>query len=124
MPLFGLSSAKVVDEYAPGRPAGDNSAFDVAVEYARNGKRGLVGAECKYTDTLSPTEYRRDSCVDLHLRAMIGASDVASFAVITYADFIARAQQQDLSWSDREWTMLFWARYCGMSLSEPAFEEA
>lgn len=187
LPLFGLGGAKVVGihfEYAPGKPAGDNSAFDVAVEYTRNGRRGLVGVECKYTDTFSPTEYRRETYVDLHRNGsstfkesyealtssrynqlfrnqlvgeglrqrgtfdevhvrlfcapddrearetgenfaeMISASEVASFAVITYKEFIAKAQQQDLSWPDREWTMLLWARYCGMYLSDPAFEEA
>lgn len=184
-PLFGLEGIEVVAihfEYAPGKPAGDNSAFDVAVEYRRAGRRGLVGVECKYTDTFSPTEYKRDTYENLfksssafeasyetltssrfnqlfrnqlvgeglrqrgdfdevHVRlfcspsdqearatgqafsGLVKASGNASFGVITYQDFIAAAQRQALDWEDREWTMLLWARYCGLCLSDRAYEE-
>lgn len=187
VPLFGLGAAEVVAihfEYAPGKPAGDNSAFDVAVEYTRAGRRGLVGVECKYTDTFSPTEYQREAYVQLHQKGsstfkesyekltssrynqlfrnqlvgeglrrggkfdevhvrlfcapgdqearetgasfadMISSSEAASFGVVTYEEFIATAQRQELSWSDREWTMLLWARYFGIQLSDQAFQEA
>jgi len=40
------------------------------------------------------------------------------FTVITYSDFINKAQQLNLTWEQREWTMLLWARYCGLQLSE------
>lgn len=45
-------------EHAPShgkRP--DNSAFDVALEVTVKGQRGLIGLECKYTDTFSAEEY-------------------------------------------------------------------
>lgn len=187
MPLFNINDADVVAihfEYAPRRPIEDNSAFDVAIEYRRGPRRGLVGVECKYTDTFSPTEYTREAYLDLfhgapatflanyeeltsarfnqlfrsqllaeglrqrgdfdevHVRLfcapqdqkalstgqefaqMIGASDRTSFGVITYESFIATAQEQPLEWPDREWTMLLWARYCALSLSEEAYKEA
>lgn len=186
VPLFGQEGAEVVAihfEYAPAKPAGDNSAFDVAVEYRRAGRRGLIGVECKYTDTFSPTEYTRDTYIQLHKNAsstfkgsyetltssqynqlfrnqlvgeglrqrgdfdevhvrlfcapgdqearatgerfsrMINASEATSFGVITYEDFITTAQQTALEWSDREWTMLLWARYCALSLSDRAYKE-
>lgn len=185
-PLFGIRDAEVTAihfEYSPGKPAGDNSAFDVAVEYRRAGRKGLVGVECKYTDTFSPTEYKRGAYEDLYQAAsstfnesydiltssrfnqlfrnqlvgeglrrrgdfdevhvrlfcapgdkegrstgevfskMINASEATSFGVITYEDFISTAQQQPLEWADREWTMLLWARYCGMLLSDRAYRE-
>lgn len=187
MPLFRLKDAQVEAihfEYAPRRPAGDNSAFDVAVEYKRRGRRGLVGVECKYTDTFSPTEYRRAAYEqvyesglstfkgsyetltssrynqlfrnqlvgeglrqrgdfdEVHVRLfcapgdsearatgngfaqMINPSETASFGVLTYEDFLAAAQQQELDWTDREWTMLLWARYCALVLSDRAYEES
>lgn len=40
------------------------------------------------------------------------------FTVITYADFIEKTQQLNLTWYQREWTMLLWARYCGFQLSD------
>lgn len=42
--------------------------------------------------------------------------DKSSFTVMTYRDFIYTVQQLDLSWEQREWTMLLWGRYCGLGL--------
>ncbi len=43
-------------EYSPGRRKskylGDNSAFDVFVEYTKGGKRGFIGIEVKYSESL------------------------------------------------------------------------
>ena len=50
----------VVFEYAPGENfTNDNSAFDVAFEVMAGSQSGLVGFECKYTDTFSSTAYRK-----------------------------------------------------------------
>lgn len=51
-------------EYAPENKkdhTNDNSAFDVALEVSIGDKTGLIGIECKYTETFSPTEYSTDS---------------------------------------------------------------
>ncbi len=41
------------------------------------------------------------------------------FIVIHYEDFIKAIQLLDnISWEDREWTMMLWARYIGLQLSE------
>lgn len=45
------------------------------------------------------------------------------FKIITYADFIQEVQRLELTWEQREWTMLLWARYCGLSLSKNIFEQ-
>ena len=49
-------------EYAPNASKnGDNSAHDIALEFISNeGKRGLIGLECKYTEPFSPTVYQKD----------------------------------------------------------------
>lgn len=45
---------KVEFEYSPPeRFTGDNSAFDIALKVKDGEKRGLIGLECKYTDTFS-----------------------------------------------------------------------
>jgi len=41
-----------------------------------------------------------------------------NFRIITYRDFLSSLQKMDLSWQQREWSMLFWARYCGTELSK------
>ncbi len=53
----------VLFEYAPTPKrdyTNDNSAFDIAIEVRTNGGLGLIGVECKYTESFSPTEYRTD----------------------------------------------------------------
>ena len=50
----------IMFEYAPTPKemyTNDNSAFDVAIEVEVNGKTGLIGIECKYTETFSPKIY-------------------------------------------------------------------
>lgn len=41
-----------------------------------------------------------------------------NFRILTYKDFLSSLQKLDLSWEQREWSMLFWARYCGTQLSK------
>lgn len=49
-------------EFAPEeRYTNDNSAFDVAFEVRAGDKTGLLGLECKYTDSFSATEYDKDA---------------------------------------------------------------
>ena len=49
---------KVIFEYAHEENyTSDNSAFDVAFEVVRDEQKGLIGLECKYTDTFSSIAY-------------------------------------------------------------------
>ena len=49
---------RVIFEFAPKENyTNDNSAFDIAFEVAKGNQTGLIGLECKYTDTFSSTVY-------------------------------------------------------------------
>ena len=51
---------RVVFEFAPvEKYTNDNSAFDVAFEVMADSQIGLIGLECKYTDTFSQREFDR-----------------------------------------------------------------
>jgi hypothetical protein len=50
--------------------------------------------------------------------------DPSSFHVITYARFLEELQQLPLPWPEREWSMMLWARYCALELSEAASRSA
>jgi len=52
----------------------------------------------------------------LDYRRMLVDAEV-QFQTINYGAFISSLQMIDLSWNDREWSMMLWARYMGMSLS-------
>jgi hypothetical protein len=172
---------KVIFEFAPKeRYTNDNSAFDIAFEVYIGNQSGLIGLECKYTDTFSSTEYDKPVYKEIfnksssfatnydnlkfskynqlfrnqliaegliqnnkydfvrtglfcyeqdksaietgqELKQMLTNPD--NFKVITYRNFIENVQLLDLDWQRREWTMLLWARYCGIVLSEPIYQE-
>ncbi len=44
------------------------------------------------------------------------------FLIITYEQFIETMQKLDLSWEQRVQTMLLWARYLGLELSEATYQ--
>lgn len=44
-----------------------------------------------------------------------------NFKIITYADFISATQKQELTWQQREESMMLWARYSGLGLSQQSF---
>lgn len=160
---------------------GDNSAFDVIVEYVTSGNKSeMLGLECKYVDDLTSKEYdyasyrttyessrerflqdygfyrRREFnqlfrsqliayayerktgvkircglfCSQLDAGALKTARDFqaalsggdSDFLILTHEEFIERIQKMETDWSTREWTMMLWARYAGLKLSERAYD--
>lgn len=185
---------RIYFEFAPPENyTGDNSAFDVALEIECGNTFGLLGLECKYTDTFSAknrstgsyygaegTEHYGDYSTifnnalehfkssyeefvnsskfnqlfrnELIAQASLQHGDYdfvrtglfcheddtvvktginfqkklhngeKRFLIITYQNFIKIWQQLDISWELRELSMLLWARYCGIQLSEAIVE--
>lgn len=167
---------KVLFEYAPEENyTNDNSAFDVAIEVESKNQRGLIGLECKYTDTFSAKEYDKTAYQSIYRNSSAFTCDYKeyvksdynqlfrnqliaeallqndeydfaitglfchqddkameigkqfqamlkggkeTFQIITYQSFIESIQKLDLSWEQRELSMMLWARYCGVKLSE------
>jgi len=44
------------------------------------------------------------------------------FKVMIYRDFIEKVQKLDISWEQRELSMMLWARYCGLQLSHQVYQ--
>ena len=172
---------EVIFEFAPKeRYTEDNSAFDIAFEVKIGKRKGLIGLECKYTDSFSATSYHKQAYKDIYQKStsftagyeqlkaikynqlfrnqLIAEAliqndkykfvktglfcyhednsaistakglqkmlkDPKSFTIITYKDFIENLQRLELDWRQREWTMLLWARYCAMILSDSVVEK-
>lgn len=61
---------QVIFEFAPiENYTNDNSAFDVAIEVMIGNRTGLLGLECKYTDTFSQKEYKKDEYLQIYERS-------------------------------------------------------
>ncbi len=46
----------------------------------------------------------------------------ARFSILTYQGFLETMQRLALDWETRKWTMLLWARYLGLELSEETYK--
>lgn len=67
---------RVIFEYAPiEKYTKDNSAFDIAFEVEKDDEIGLIGWECKYTDTFSATEYDKLSYRELFSKSVSFIAD-------------------------------------------------
>jgi len=58
-------------EYANNQNKYDNSAFDIAFNVNDGSKKGIIGFECKYTDSFSPTEYDKPAYQSIYQNSEI-----------------------------------------------------
>lgn len=76
---------RVLFEFAPKeRYTDDNSAFDIAFEVSIGDKTGLIGLECKYTDTFSSKEYDKPAYREIFNKSSSFAADYDSLKVSKY----------------------------------------
>ena len=76
---------RVIFEYAPNENyTNDNSAFDVAFEVMRKNEFGLIGLECKYTDSFSQKEYDKDEYREIFRQSNIFAKEYETFISARY----------------------------------------
>jgi hypothetical protein len=73
-------------EFAPNAAFnGDNSAHDVAIDFvSTDGKKGLIGLECKYTEPFSPTVYRKEEYKNIYAES---DAFINSYDELTSSDF-------------------------------------
>ena len=94
---------RVIFEFAPvEKYTNDNSAFDVAFEVMADNQSGLIGLECKYTDTFSQKEYDKaeyrhifDQSKRKVFAAMYGEFTTARFNQLFRNQLIAEALVQN-----------------------------
>lgn len=71
---------RVIFEFAPEENfLNDKSAFDIAFEVMRGIDKGLIGYECKFTDTFSQKKYTRDEYSEIFLKSNIFGEDYETY---------------------------------------------
>jgi len=71
---------RVIFEFAPKENyTHDNSAFDVAFVVERKNETGLIGFECKFTDTFSPTEYDKEEYREIYRHSNIFTKEYEAY---------------------------------------------
>jgi len=79
----------------------------------KTGTRSHCGIFCSADDT---------KALDIASRFQMAlANGAARFSILTYQGFIETMQKLVLDWEARKWTMLLWARYLGLALSEETY---
>lgn len=83
---FQLSEVRdIIFEYAPTEKyTTDNSAFDVAIEVAKDNKSGLIGLECKYTDSFSSKEYDKPAYREIFEKSNVFEEDYDTYKSSSY----------------------------------------
>ena len=173
---------EVFFEHANSKNKFDNSAFDIAFDVNDGSKKGIIGFECKYTDSFSQTPHKKTAYETIYQQSNIWAKPYEEltvskfnqlfrnqlieesfkqdkqydfgylslfchhkddeaikiaeeyklmlteeknhhFQIITYKDFFEKLMKLDLTWQTREYYMFLWARYCGLKLSNSAYEQ-
>jgi len=76
---------RVIFEFAPEENyTNDNSAFDVAFEVMSKNETGLIGFECKFTDTFSQKEYDKDEYHGIYRQSNMFAKEYEAFISARY----------------------------------------
>jgi hypothetical protein len=102
-------------EYAPTPKqlfTDDNSAYDVAFEVVENDKIGLIGIECKYTESFSPQEYRTDRYKQIYIASN---SFSESYDVLTSSKFNQLFRNQLIAESllqNNKYSFVYTALFC------------
>ncbi len=83
---FHISEVRdVIFEYAPTENyTTDNSAFDVAIEVARGEESGLIGLECKYTDSFSSKEYDKPAYREIFQKSNVFEKEYDTYRASSY----------------------------------------
>lgn len=76
---------RVIFEYAPEKNyTNDNSAFDIAFEVMQNSEIGLIGFECKFTDSFSQKEYDKEDYREIFNQSDVFVQEYRSFVASRY----------------------------------------
>ena len=62
----------------------DNSAYDVAFIVRSSNDMGLIGLECKFTDTFSPEKYSKESYKQIYSNSKIFKKPYEGYIVSRY----------------------------------------
>lgn len=79
------SVSRVIFEFAPiENYTNDNSAFDVAFEVMAGNQTGLIGLECKYTDSFSATQYDKEAYRQIYDGSQVFSAPYQNFIASKY----------------------------------------
>lgn len=110
----GLTGVKqVVFEYAPDEKyTNDNSAFDVAFEVERENELGLIGLECKFTDTFSQREYDKKEYRKIYAHSSIFNEEYKAYIMGRYNQLFRNQLMAEAMVQHKKYDFVFTGLFC------------
>jgi len=110
----GLTSVnRVIFEFAPDENyTNDNSAFDVAFEVLRKNELGLIGFECKFTDTFSQREYNKDEYREIYRQSNIFAKEYEAYILGRYNQLFRNQLIAEAMLQYQQYDFVFTGLFC------------
>ena len=110
----GLTRVKqVIFEYAPEeRYTNDNSAFDVAFEVERENEFGLIGVECKFTDTFSQKEYDKKEYREVYDQSSIFNQAYEAYTLGRYNQLFRNQLMAEALKQHRKYDFVYTGLFC------------
>lgn len=90
----------------------DNSAFDVAFEVMCKNERGLVGFECKFTDTFSQKEYDKDEYREIYRHSNNFAQEYKAFITARYNQLFRNQLIAEALLQNQKYDFVFTGLFC------------
>lgn len=104
---------RVIFEFAPKKNyTNDNSAFDVAFEVNQNGELGLIGLECKYTDSFSQKEYDKDEYRHIFHNSTNFTQDYGTYKSAKYNQLFRNQLIAEALKQNREYDFVYTGLFC------------
>ncbi len=110
----GLTNVKrVIFEYAPNEKyTNDNSAFDVAFEVERENELGLIGFECKFTDTFSQREYDKKEYREIYRQSSIFSKEYENYTLGRYNQLFRNQLMAEAMLQHQKYDFVFTGLFC------------
>jgi len=104
---------KVIFEYAPDeRYTNDNSAFDVAFEVEAGDRIGLIGLECKYTDSFSASKYAKQEYKEIFSKATSFRASYKEFITSRYNQLFRNQQLAEALLQNNKYKFVHTGLFC------------
>ena len=103
---------EVYFEHANSKDKFDNSAFDIAFDVNNGYRKGIIGFECKYTDSFSPTPHKKPAYKSIYQQSNIWAKP---YEELTCSKFNQLFRNQLIAESfkrDKQYEFAYLALFC------------
>lgn len=103
---------EVYFEHANSKNKYDNSAFDIAFDVNDGSKKGIIGFECKYTDSFSPTPHKKTEYESIYQQSNIWSKSYEELTVSKFNQLFRNQLIAESFKQDKQYNFGYLALFC------------